>query len=104
METSTVAAIDSSACSRTRDLGVVAGEYLELIMDPLALVSRLARIPEYNRRFETAMNGGDFVAIQKLAMEAGLVHQVSVLELSARKITVTFHHKACHSVTVTIEK
>jgi hypothetical protein len=96
--------IDDGRERRSRDLRQVATEYHDLLLDPLTLVGRLARIPAYARRFEAAMNKGDSVTAQRLAMEAGLVHQVRIDEISAIKITIAFHHKECHEVWVTIEK
>jgi hypothetical protein len=87
-----------------RDLRTVATEYLDLLLDQVTLVGRLARIPAYTRRFEAAMDKGDAVTAQRLIMEAGLVHQVWIDEITAIKITIAIHHKECHTAWITIEK
>jgi hypothetical protein len=92
--------------ARTRGLAIakIAEEQLDVVLDVLAVTSRLARFPEYARRFEAAADAGNYPALQRLLVEAGVRNRFVVeMEAKGRKITIEYHSPKCHTVKVTYE-
>ena len=87
----------------SRSIGEVAGEHFDVLLDALAVTSRLSRIPEYARRFDAALANKDYQAIQRLLVEAGVINRFVIEELSRSKITIEYHNPKCHTIKVTYE-